>query len=363
MAAPVGSWLTQNGQPIVLREGISLWPTIFLRLAALLLCIWLVLFSLDALADNLKQIEDELQLKETRDELENEPPVFLANGRPLTWLAYRFGYRLPDVAGNDVITFWRKYFFLGRPGARIVRVVAGLVAMGVLWCILFLIFGNPHAPTRGDVSGVFYYAVTPLLFLATLFLIFLVADATWLCWLLTRAIRTPTIVWPERTLREFSRRYGLPHGVVADCIDLLFVAKRSKCITKLLYGPFLIIALIVVSHSPVLANYGRSPPDVITMAVAVLIVTACAVALRLSAETTRAEALRRLTERLMIAKGESSGAQPANQLELLLRRIEELREGAFSPFSQQPLVRAMLLPLGSFGGTALLGYVLGPGFG
>jgi len=41
---------------------------------------------------------------------------------------------------------------------------------------------------------------------------------------------------------------------------------------------------------------------------------------------------------------------------------QELREGAFSPFSQQPLVRAMLLPLGSLGGTALLGYLL-PGFG
>jgi hypothetical protein len=130
-----------------------------------------------------------------------------------------------------------------------------------------------------------------------------------------------------------------------------------------LYGPFLIIALIIVSHSPVLANYGRSIPDLITMAVAILIITACGVALRLSAETTRAEARRRLTERLIIAKGQSNGAQPASQMELLLRRIEELREGAFSPFSQQPLVRAMLLPLGSFGGTALLGYVLGPAFG
>ena len=130
-----------------------------------------------------------------------------------------------------------------------------------------------------------------------------------------------------------------------------------------MYGPFLIIALIIVSHSPVLANYGRSIPDLITMAVAILIITACGVALRLSAETTRAEARRRLTERLIIAKGQSNGAQPASQMELLLRRIEELREGAFSPFSQQPLVRAMLLPLGSFGGTALLGYVLGPAFG
>ena len=103
-----------------------------------------------------------------------------------------------------------------------------------------------------------------------------------------------------------------------------------------MYGPFLIIALIVVSHSPVLANYGRSIPDLVTMAVAVLIVTICGVALRLSAEATRAEARRRLTERLMIAKGESSGAQPANQLELLFRRIEELRECVQSLLAAAP---------------------------
>jgi hypothetical protein len=361
-AAPLGDWLTQNGQPIRL-EGISLWPTIFLRMATLLLCIWLLLFSLDGLADNMKQIEDYLHLKQTRDHLDAERTKLLAAGRPLTRLARRFGYRLPDVVGDDVLTFWRKYFYQGRLEARMVRVLAGLAAMGVLWCILVLIFGNPHAPTRGDISAVFYYAVTLLLFGATLALIFFVADATWLCWRLTRDIRTPTIVWPERTLKEFSQRYGLPREVLGDCIDLIFVAKRSKCITTLLYGPFLIIALIVVSRSPVLANYGRSIPDIITMAVAVLIVTACGVALRLSAETTRTEARRRLTERLIIAKGQNTGALPASQLELLLRRIDELREGAFSPFSQQPVVRAMLLPLGSLGGTALMGYLLGPGFG
>ena len=43
--------------------------------------------------------------------------------------------------------------------------------------------------------------------------------------------------------------------------------------------------------------------------------------------------------------------------------FEDLREGAFSPYSQQPVVRAMLLPLGSLGGTALLEYLLVPGFG
>jgi len=305
-----------------------------------------------------------LHLKQTHDDLDASRTKLLAQPRrPLTRLARHFGYRLPDVPGDHVLTFWRKYFYRGRPEARIVRVLAGLAAMGVLWCILVLIFGNPHAPTRGDISAVFYHAVTLLLFGATLALIFFVADATWLCWRLTRDIRTPTIIWPARTLQEFSQRYGLPQEVLGDCIDLIFVNKRSKCITTLLYGPFLIIALIVVSHSPVLANYGRSIPGIITIAVAVLMLTACGVALRLSAETTRAEARRRLTERLFIAKGQNSGEQFASQLELLLRRIEELREGAFSPFSQQPVVRAMLLPLGSLGGTALLGYFLGPGFG
>jgi hypothetical protein len=47
----------------------------------------------------------------------------------------------------------------------------------------------------------------------------------------------------------------------------------------------------------------------------------------------------------------------------VMLRIEELREGAFSPFSQQPVVRAMLLPLGGLGGTALLNYLLVPGLG
>ena len=154
-AAPLGGWLTQSGQPIMLLEGISLWPTIFLRMATLLLCMWLLLFSLDVLADNMKQIEDELHLKQTREDLDAKRTAFLAAGRPLTRLARRFGYRLPDVAGDHVSTFWRKYFYRGRPGARIVRVLAGLAAMSVLWCILVLIFGNPHAPTRGDISADF----------------------------------------------------------------------------------------------------------------------------------------------------------------------------------------------------------------
>jgi hypothetical protein len=362
VAAPLGDWLTQGGQPMLLLEGISLWPTIFLRMATLLLCIWLLLYSLDQLDANMRQIEHELHLDEPRDAFKAVWPTLLADG-PLwiRWLRY-FGFLLPDTGGNDVWTFWCKYFYRGRPVARFWRVAAGVAVILLLWGFLVLIFGNPHAPARGEASASFYHSITFVLFVFTLVLIFFVADATWLCWQLTRDIRTPTVLWPARTLQEFRRRYHLSEGALADCIDLMFVARRSKCINKLLYGPFLIIALIVVSHSQLLAQYGRSIPALVTVGAAVLIVIACAVALRMSAEATRAEARRRLNERLVRAKGADNGAL-ASQLELVMLRIEELREGAFSPFSQQPVVRAMLLPLGGLGGTALLNYLLVPGLG
>jgi hypothetical protein len=79
---------------------------------------------------------------------------------------------------------------------------------------------------------------------------------------------------------------------------------------------------------------------------------------------------RNLDERVLSveASPRRRGGALANQLILARNaqdgdaRVEELHDGAFSPLSQQPLVRALLLPLGSLGGTALLEYVLLPGF-
>ena len=42
-------------------------------------------------------------------------------------------------------------------------------------------------------------------------------------------------------------------------------------------------------------------------------------------------------------------------------RVDQLKEGAFSPFSQQPLVRAVLLPLGTFGWKVLIENGMLPG--
>jgi hypothetical protein len=366
----VANVLTDDGQPITLLEGTSVWPTVFLRAVTLCLCILLIADGWRRLDQNLKKIVGELHVAETRRSLKAEQDEIVRRSSPWIRFTSNFWYRLPaevhathgngEPSSDKVLQFWREHMYKGRFIARLHRILAGVLIMGVLWGILVFVFGNPPPPTRGSASLWAYRSVTFLLFFAALFLIIFVADATWLCWRVVRACRSQENVWPPKALQHFSERLGLPERALYDWVDLVFLSKRTKLITTLIYYPFLIIALLLVSRSPLFANYGASIPDLVTMGVGVLIVSGCAVALRWSAETSRAKARRRLHDQIVTAWKLNDGS--AGQLEMLLHRIDELRDGAFRPFSQQPLVRAMLLPLGTLGGAALIEYLLPSGF-
>ncbi len=361
--------LTEGDQPMILLNGLSLWPTILLRVLTLAVCIGLIIRGYRLLNENFEKIFHDLNLMDTRQRVEAEQKTLLGKTPPWIRFVSHFWYRLPaervttedDRVPDHIFRFWGMYIYQGHQRARFYRAAAGMVAIALLWPILTYAFGNPPVPARGSVSLWAYIIVTGALVLATWFLIFAVADTTLLTWRVIKGFRMKTGIWPPKTLKQFSHRLKLPLDVLDDWIDLVFVSKRTKCVTTFIYYPFLIIALLVVSRSRLFANYGLSVPDVITMGIALLIVSGCAIALRLSAEALRARALRRLNDRIMAARQSQDGERLAGQLELLLRRVEELRDGAFTPFSQQPVVRAMLLPLGSFGGTALLEYLLLPG--
>jgi hypothetical protein len=54
----------------------------------------------------------------------------------------------------------------------------------------------------------------------------------------------------------------------------------------------------------------------------------------------------------------TNGSWPSvQQLKLLESQIQQLREGAFAPFWQQPLLKALLLPFAALGSTTLLDYM------
>ena len=173
-------------------EGLSVWPTIFLRLATLLLCIWLLVRGWQRLERNTNKIVQDLHLTATWQNVADERASIIGVGPPWTRLLRYLGYRLPgNGAGQNgnAVHFWRRYIYRARWIARIGRVTIGIAAMAVLWAILTLIFGHPHDPIRGQISLWTYNIVTFALILAILVLIFSVADATLLCWSLIKAFR------------------------------------------------------------------------------------------------------------------------------------------------------------------------------
>jgi hypothetical protein len=133
-----------------------------------------------------------------------------------------------------------------------------------------------------------------------------------------------------------------------------FVAKRTECIGGLIYFPFFILALMIVTRGPIFADY---TPDMLILLVygafsAVLL--GCALLLRWTAEDSRQLAIKRIDEKMIAVRTAANDPTFVGQLKTLRKMVQSLDEGAFRPLSQQPLVRALLLPLGSYGGTLLL---------
>lgn len=144
-------------------------------------------------------------------------------------------------------------------------------------------------------------------------------------------------------------------GLLDDWIDLEFIQKHTGSINSLVYYPFLAVALSLLAHSAWLSAYPGSPLIAIAEGVGLFVIFCCALALRWAAERARHRAERKFADEIvkMSEKPAEPGKWSRRQLEDLRARIRALDEGAFSPLLEQPIVRALLLPLGSLGLTAL----------
>ena len=147
---------------------------------------------------------------------------------------------------------------------------------------------------------------------------------------------------------------------LCDRIDLEFLAQRTAAITNLVYFPFIVWAVLIFSHSRLFDDFYMPWALIIMYALPVCILLGAVVAYRWSAEKARRVACRHVANRLIAAKGRGAVAT-AEQLEKLLADMQDLREGAFAPWASQPVVRAVLLPLVTYGGGWLVHLYALPG--
>jgi hypothetical protein len=391
--------LTEHGlgEPMLLLEGASLWPSIALRLVTMVLSVAFIFLVWDQLEANLNWLSEKIEMgarpRQVIRQLNNDKNNINRNFLFKIWDIF---FKNPsDEQGSrkvySIDRYWRKYVYKNRPFARFARVCTCVCIMFASAFLLFAIFGFPNTQGRGAAaimnwSTVTIYEKLTLIDVVLMhFLIFLVADATLFSFLFIRQLAKGPTLWPEKTRLLFMDRLGLAssappeknqegdpakgeslpsapnpsttietgHTVLDDWIDLYFISKRTDCINRLIYYPFTIIALMVVSRSAIFGDFPVSKPILITQGISLAIVVGCAIALNHAAEKARALAQRHLMDEIVKTRG-SPESPLSGQWECLLDRVNALREGAFMPFWQQPVFGAVLLPLGGVGWSTLL---------
>jgi hypothetical protein len=195
----------------------------------------------------------------------------------------------------------------------------------------------------------------PLLIL----LIFVAVDAIRLCDQFTNQLERPNPTkWPRSTVAEFEERTGVREPTVSYWIDIQFIAEWTRMLGPLMYYPLIIMALMLIARSPIFDDWDMPLGLIAVFTMAFGYTCACAYVLRRAAERTRGVVVRHLSDQLLRAKVTAGGWREAGQIEVLLEEVRAIRSGVFAPLSQQPLVRAALVPLSSVSALTLIEHFL-----
>jgi hypothetical protein len=364
-----------GGEPFTLFKGISLWPTEIVRILAGLLCLHFIIKATVELRVNNHDLAEAFGL-----------PKHVGKNFPAReWFKYwlkslRFArWEVAcDKAGKPVISpgydksfaregiyvhaerLWEEYRWRGRFGHRLIRFFLPAMLFFLLGLVLMRIFGTTPKPGRGDYSFAFDANVmrgftVPAMILLT----FYVVDAMRLNEVFVWHLSLGRTHWPAASLEGCRQSRNLTSDDdLAEYMDMQMLARRTAVVGKMIYYPFVILLLLILSRVSWFDNWNWPAGLLVVLGLTCTYAIFSAHTLRAAAEGARAKALRRLRDDLVSCIGAGANQKPrADALKEIIEEIETLSEGAFAPISKQPLIGALLLPSGGLGMLAVLEYV------
>lgn len=233
----------------------------------------------------------------------------------------------------------------------------------VLFFNIFLNMPMPQSPARGEVA--FYANTTAILlsvfsfFLLLFFAIYRGFIAVWLAEELQR-----TSGWPPNTFASL-RPPGENKNTLGDnrvptafdrWLNARFIARVTEPVQHIIFYPFPVLALFILARTPIFAGRFYIPSALLTLfLIFFILVVIAALRLRNTSEKVRRKTLETLNDNILEAK--IKGLQDFSAgWEAMRDQVLQLRTGAFAPFSEQPLVKALLTLVGSYSGLKLLEY-------
>jgi len=265
------------------------------------------------------------------------------------------------AVGNPAENIWAVYRSRCEGRAVVKRVVMEAAGLFILALAMMVAWGLPNHPTRGPIAwwvdvGLIFVVLVP--FLA---LLFYMVDATRRARDLARELERG-VIWPDSTLKsrhlcnwvkdvkdaEFARNPVI--------LDVELVGAATAPVGNLVWHPILVLIVIAVSRLPLFDAWNLPVPLLVVMGLALTYAVTSAWRLRRAAEAVRSNAIRKLTEELRRLRDQPDTDSQIKRVEEMLREVRATEEGAFRPFSRQPVVQAILTLISSLTGIAVLQY-------
>jgi hypothetical protein len=213
----------------------------------------------------------------------------------------------------------------------------------------FLDFQNTERGTENLISFVNLLAIQ--------FLIFWVADALLLTRSFMLALAKDKPGWRDTVLRAHAQKLALDEPWTEMWLNLRLIAWRTGRVSSLIWYPSLMLAAMAVAALTVEFGQLGFASNPIALIISAGFIVGAAVMLRRAAEAWRSDVIFRLDDGRLAALGTPDAKPGADQLDRLVERVRSLSDGAFAPYSQQPLVRAVLVPAITYGATLGLQYL------
>jgi hypothetical protein len=374
-AAPA---ITANAEPFAWLEGVSVWPTQLLRVSAALLAGFSVWYIGSASAQNMRELAAgfkftgvDTAVAKRRASLRE---LWRAGKRHFTRFLRRSVMRFNPAApikpttrkARSMERLWRMYS--GRRSPRIGwTLIAAVGYFAVCALLMATSDARPGMPIRGDHAP----EVAALLGLNIILGVVLLVSMMFGCgafifWVLRPAQQAIPLFTPDR-IKEFKIAYKLvkegDEGDKSDlfrrfadaCLAVSLAAQRSASLTTLIYLPFTVFALMVVARSPLFDNWDTPLGLAIVLCLPFVAVIGCTLWLRVATLRFHRKAIRKAERELIRLRG-AEGVTDAQrwQLEKLFEKLRDEKRGSFQSIALQPMVRALLLPLGGYSGIELL---------
>jgi hypothetical protein len=382
-------------EPFSLFEGVSIWPTAILRLAAAVLSLSFFVTSVSRLRRSDRRLAQEFfgldsdPAKPARltphpylHNLQSWWPARVAQYQMLRdWL----GRKHEPLSGDEqtihaafprgvekvkqycqeirrdwavdqdqvrVKEVWEEYVRRGSMWFRLERIIPLLIIYLVVCGLIIGFFGQPTTPVRGDISQYFNLRILLAAIISFLFLSFFVFDATSHCRRFVTLFLGKEPLWGPRLLARFRGRVGLEDAELGDWMLIQLIARDTEVVGRLIFYPFIVWFVIFLSRMRYFDNWRTPIGLAIVISMSAVLAWSCAFMLRRTAESIRTDVLERLSRKIHAAKPRDQEHQESVQR--LFEEVKGMRMGAFAPYYQNPLVQSLLVPLGGISGVSLL---------